>query len=114
MSVSLRTEIGKILFAELPDKRHEFCDYLAGRISALIGKCGNGSMAERKTISDILIKRKEMLPHNSMWVAAEIQDLFIPKPIPAEKKDEDMPSQVADTLISDEERFNLLMKLNKE
>jgi hypothetical protein len=39
VSVSLRTEIGKILFAELPDKRHEFCDYLAGRISALIGKC---------------------------------------------------------------------------
>lgn len=44
-------------------------------------------MEQRKEIAKLLFKRKDMIPNNSMWLAAEIQDLFIPKPIPAEKKE---------------------------
>lgn len=63
--------------------------------SALIGKCATPTfsggekdeMEQRKEIAKLLFKRKDMIPNNSMWLAAEIQDLFIPKPIPAEKKE---------------------------
>jgi len=44
-------------------------------------------LTQRKEIAKLLFKRKDMIPNNSMWLAAEIQDLFIPKPIPADKKE---------------------------
>jgi len=65
------------------------CQLTYDQVTDLIKECKQDKeMTQRKEIAKLLFKRKDMIPNNSMWLAAEIQDLFIPKPTQGNGYDE--------------------------